>query len=104
MREGSRRLSILVRQPPILFFSICGCPAWTASMCSRISRLCIRSAGNHSLGHEIAGDREEAIRYGAFDFVRKPADIELLAGKIKEAYWMKIEQPATDFLHGEAIG
>jgi len=55
-------------------------------------------------GHEIPGDREEAMRYGAFDFVRKPADIELLAGKIKEAYWMKILQPATDFLRGEAIG
>ncbi len=49
-------------------------------------------------GHETAGDREEAIRYGAFDFVSKPADIDLLTGKIKEAYWTKIERPAADFL------
>lgn len=55
-------------------------------------------------GQEIAGDREEAMRYGAFDFVRKPADIMLLAGKIKEASWAKIERPASDFLNGEAIG
>jgi CheY-like chemotaxis protein len=48
-------------------------------------------------GHESGGDREEAIRYGAFDFVSKPADIELLTGKIKEAYWTKIERPAADF-------
>ncbi len=49
-------------------------------------------------GHEAAGDREEAVRYGAFDFVSKPADIDLLTGKIKEAYWTKIERPAADFL------
>lgn len=49
-------------------------------------------------GQETAGDRAEAIRYGAFDFVSKPADIDLLAGKIKEAYWSKIERPAVDFL------
>jgi DNA-binding NtrC family response regulator len=55
-------------------------------------------------GHESPGDREEAIRYGAFDFVQKPADIDLLAGKIKEAYWAKIDQPAVgDFLDGEEI-
>ena len=49
-------------------------------------------------GHENAGDRAEAVRYGAFDFVGKPADIELLTGKIKEAYWSKIERPAADFI------
>lgn len=53
-------------------------------------------------GQEIAGDREEAMRYGAFDFMLKPVDMEQLVGKIKEAYWTKIERPA-DFLNGEAI-
>lgn len=55
-------------------------------------------------GQEIAGDREEAMRYGAFDFVRKPVDIELLAGKIKEASWTKIERPAAGLMNGEAHG
>lgn len=54
-------------------------------------------------GQEISGDREEAMRYGAFDFVRKPADIMVLARKIKEASWTKIERPAGDPMNGEAI-
>jgi len=44
-------------------------------------------------GRETKGDREEAAKLGAFDFVSKPADIDMLAGKIKEAYWTKIEKP-----------
>ena len=44
-------------------------------------------------GRETKGDREEAAKFGAFDFVSKPADIDVLAGKIKEAYWTKIEKP-----------
>lgn len=44
-------------------------------------------------GRETKGDREEAAKFGAFDFVNKPADIDVLAGKIKEAYWTKIEKP-----------
>lgn len=44
-------------------------------------------------GRETQGDREEAAKLGAFDFVNKPADIDMLAGKIKEAYWTKIEKP-----------
>ncbi len=44
-------------------------------------------------GRETKGDREEAAKLGAFDFVSKPADIDVLAGKIKEAYWTKIERP-----------
>ena len=49
-------------------------------------------------GRETAGDREEAKKYGAFDFVNKPAEIESLAGKVKEAYWTKIERPAEEFI------
>lgn len=44
-------------------------------------------------GRESKGDREAAEKLGAFDFVNKPADIDMLAGKIKEAYWTKIEKP-----------
>ncbi|MGE5237618.1 MAG: response regulator [Chloroflexota bacterium] len=48
-------------------------------------------------GKETPKDREDAKRYGAFDFVTKPADIDMLAGKVKEAYWTKIEKPPTAF-------
>ncbi|MCK7472368.1 MAG: response regulator [Desulfomicrobium escambiense] len=40
-------------------------------------------------GRETPKDREEAKKHGAFDFVTKPADIDMLAGKVKEAYWTK---------------
>jgi DNA-binding NtrC family response regulator len=43
-------------------------------------------------GHGTEKDEEEARRLGGFDFLRKPADIETLVGKIKEAYSEKIER------------
>jgi len=43
-------------------------------------------------GTEQKKDEEEARRLGGFDFLRKPADIETLVGKIKEAYSEKIER------------
>lgn len=48
-------------------------------------------------GRETAEDREEAKKYGAFDFVNKPVDVDVLSAKIKEAYWTKIERPPHSF-------
>ncbi len=46
-------------------------------------------------GHGTEKDEEEARRLGGFDFLRKPADIDLLVAKIREAYWEKIERVMT---------
>lgn len=46
-------------------------------------------------GHGTEKDEEEAKRIGGFDFLRKPADIDLLMIKIKEAYAEKIERAMT---------
>lgn len=43
-------------------------------------------------GRETEGDQEEARKHGAFDFVHKPADVDSLSARIKEAYWTKIER------------
>jgi len=43
-------------------------------------------------GHGTEKDDEEARRLGGFDFLSKPADIDLLLSKIKEAYAEKIER------------
>ncbi len=50
-------------------------------------------------GHGTRRDEEESRRLGGFDFLRKPADIETLMGRIQEAYIAKIEMmiTATDF-------
>ncbi len=48
-------------------------------------------------GRETPKDREEAKKHGAFDFVTKPADIDMLAGRVKEAYWTKVEKPPQAF-------
>ena len=46
-------------------------------------------------------DEEEARRLGGFDFLRKPADIEKLIGKIKEAYAEKLERAMTAIAFAE---
>lgn len=46
-------------------------------------------------GHGTEKDEEEAKRLGGFDFLRKPADIDLLVAKIKEAFMEKIERTMT---------
>ncbi len=46
-------------------------------------------------GHGTDKDEEEAKSIGGFDFLRKPADIDLLMTKIKEAYAEKIEREMT---------
>jgi CheY-like chemotaxis protein len=48
-------------------------------------------------GRETPKDREEAKKLGAFDFVTKPAEIDMLAGRVKEAYWTKVEKPPHAF-------
>lgn len=46
-------------------------------------------------GHGTDKDEEEARKLGGFDFLRKPADIDLLVSKIKEAYSEKFERAMT---------
>lgn len=41
--------------------------------------------------HGTEKDREEAEKIGVFDFLKKPADIETLVDKIKQAYKKKLE-------------
>ncbi len=43
-------------------------------------------------GHGNDKDEEEARQLGGFDFLKKPADIDLLVAKIKEAFAEKIER------------
>jgi DNA-binding NtrC family response regulator len=52
-------------------------------------------------GHGTEKDEEEARRLGGFDFLRKPADIETLLGKIKEAYSEKLERALTAIAFAE---
>lgn len=46
-------------------------------------------------GHGTDKDEEEARKLGGFEFLRKPADIDLLVSKIKEAYSEKFERAMT---------
>ena len=46
-------------------------------------------------GHGTDKDDEEARKLGGFDFMRKPADIDLLVAKIKEAFAEKVERTMT---------
>jgi DNA-binding response OmpR family regulator len=43
-------------------------------------------------GHGTDQDEEAARKLGGFDFLRKPAEIDLLVRKIKEAFAEKIER------------
>jgi DNA-binding NtrC family response regulator len=52
-------------------------------------------------GHGTDKDEAEARRLGGFDFLRKPADIETLVGKIKEAYSEKLERTMTAIAFAE---
>jgi DNA-binding response OmpR family regulator len=46
-------------------------------------------------GHGTEKDDEEARKLGGFEFLRKPADIDLLVAKIKEAFMEKFERAMT---------
>lgn len=52
-------------------------------------------------GHGTEKDEAEAKKLGGFDFLRKPADLDLLVAKIKEAYWEKIERAMTAITFAE---
>jgi len=52
-------------------------------------------------GHGTDRDAEEAKRLGGFDFMRKPADIDTLVRRIKEAYTEKIERMMTAIAFAE---
>ncbi len=52
-------------------------------------------------GHGTEKDEEEAKKLGGFDFLRKPADIDLLVVKIKEAFAEKIERTMTAIAFAE---
>lgn len=52
-------------------------------------------------GHGTDKDEEAARGLGGFDFMRKPADIDLLVAKIKEAFQEKIERTMSAIAYAE---
>jgi len=52
-------------------------------------------------GHGTEKDEEEARKLGGFDFLHKPADIDLLVAKIKEAFQEKLERAMTAIAFAE---
>jgi DNA-binding response OmpR family regulator len=52
-------------------------------------------------GHGTDQDEEEARKLGGFDFLHKPADIDLLLAKIKEAFQEKLERAMTAITFAE---
>lgn len=52
-------------------------------------------------GHGNEKDEQEARKLGGFDFLRKPADIDLLVAKIKEAFQEKLERAMTAIAFAE---
>jgi DNA-binding NtrC family response regulator len=52
-------------------------------------------------GYGTDKDEEEAKKLGGFDFLHKPADIDLLMRKIKEAFLEKIERAMTAIAFAE---
>lgn len=52
-------------------------------------------------GHGTDADEVEARKLGGFDFLRKPADIDLLVAKINEAYFEKLERAMTAAAYAE---
>jgi DNA-binding response OmpR family regulator len=53
-------------------------------------------------GHGTDKDEEEARKLGGFDYLNKPADIDLLIRKIKEAFSEKIERAMTAITFAQA--
>lgn len=52
-------------------------------------------------GHGTDKDEEEARKLGGFDFLHKPADLDLLLAKIKEAFQEKLERTMTAIAFAE---
>jgi DNA-binding response OmpR family regulator len=53
-------------------------------------------------GHGTDRDEEEAQRLNAFDYLRKPTDIDLLADRIRGAYKFRLEQTMAAAAFAEA--
>jgi DNA-binding response OmpR family regulator len=53
-------------------------------------------------GHGTDRDEDEAKRLQAFDYLRKPADVDHLADRIKGAYQYKVEQTMAAAAFAEA--
>lgn len=53
-------------------------------------------------GHGTEKDEIEAKKLGGFDFLKKPADIETLVGKIRVAYKEKLERTMTAIAFAES--
>lgn len=52
-------------------------------------------------GHGTDKDEEEAKRLGGFDFIKKPADIDHLEHKIKQAFKEKVERAMSAIAFAE---
>lgn len=52
-------------------------------------------------GHGTDKDETEARKLGGFDFLRKPADLDLLVAKINEAFMEKLERAMTAIAFAE---
>lgn len=52
-------------------------------------------------GHGTEQDEAAARKLGGFDFLHKPADIDLLVAKIKEAFQEKLERTMTAIAFAE---
>jgi DNA-binding response OmpR family regulator len=53
-------------------------------------------------GHGTDRDEEESRRLGVFDYLKKPVEIEILVGRIKEAYREKIQKTMAAAAFAEA--
>ncbi len=53
-------------------------------------------------GHGSEQDEKEAIKMGAFSYLNKPVDLDLLIQKIKQAYSEKFEKTMTASAFAEA--
>lgn len=53
-------------------------------------------------GHGTEKHEEEARRLGAFDYLEKPVNLDVLVKKMKQAYWRKIEDTMVAAAFAEA--
>jgi DNA-binding NtrC family response regulator len=53
-------------------------------------------------GHGTDKDEEEALRLGAFQYLKKPVKIEILMKHVRDAYKSKIEKPLAAATFAEA--
>lgn len=53
-------------------------------------------------GHGTEKHEEEARRLGAFDYLEKPVNLDVLVKKMKQAYWRKMEDTMVAAAFAEA--